>query len=245
MMMLIDGAPRLSLTRIKRGQKIRSDGSSHKNILNRRKNKRPNTKRIKKKRVRFDLIEKTSVRYFPKVSNEEGKDIWHSKYEYALFVLNWKLYPNEPMKPRSFLHSLWQIKDTPETMRMEDHQSFQPEAKDERQKTRECLLDAYEPGATKHDQLAQLSISMTAKHRDQARLCGSLNEKEVEADQEQAPSVEEVRRRDPPIAPKDRQPKDEQADALSFLSQYVDSIVEDWDRAAALWSEGCASDVKQ
>mmetsp|Transcript_16666 Transcript_16666/g.40621 ORF Transcript_16666/g.40621 Transcript_16666/m.40621 type:complete len:245 (-) Transcript_16666:264-998(-) len=241
-MMLIDGASRLSLTR-KRGQfgnsntnsNSSSSPSSSRRLLLKQKQKQKNKKPTKKS-VRFDMTRRSSVRSFPKASKEEAEHIWHSNYDYPFFVLNWKYYPHEPMEPRSFLDTLWQINNTPETMRMEDYQCFQPQEQPKRQQIRDTVLNAYENASSfRSDAVAPLAASMTAEHRRQAQVCGALNEKEVQdylhsSSSSSSSQGDEIM--DSSSSSSKKSQHQQQADAMTYLSEYVDSIIH---RTAALW----------
>src|SRR5210317_151457 len=100
-MMLIDGAPRLSLTSQRRRRGFKVSGKNN-NSKTSSKNK-TRRKRKAKKRVCFDMVNKTCVVKTPKARKEDHEHLWHSNIDYGFFALNWKYYPHEPMAPRSFL----------------------------------------------------------------------------------------------------------------------------------------------
>ncbi|CAJ1946556.1 unnamed protein product [Cylindrotheca closterium] len=240
-MMLIDGASRLSLTTRKRGPMKALGSSNSSNSSNTTSNKsrrrlllsrqQKKHKRLKKS-VRFDLTHKTRARSFQKVSQEEAEHIWHSSYDYSFFVLNWKYYPHEPMEPRSFLDMLWQTNNTPETMRMEDYQCFQPKEQPKRQKIRDSLLNTYYENFGSGTEMARLSTSITAEHKRQAQVCAALNEQEIQTYLYGSTRDELMESKDNNNIKSGDPQQQQQQDAMTFVSQYVDSIIH---RTAALW----------
>lgn len=105
-------------------------------------------------------------------------------------------------------------------MRMEDFQCFQPQEQPKRTKIRETFLQACAStsSSTTLESLASLSIAMTTEHKRQAQICGALNEQEVQdylhSSQEENNSSQAT-----------KSLQDQQADAMTFLSDYVDSIL--------------------
>jgi hypothetical protein len=232
--MWVDGVPRLSL--MSKSQTAANTNTNSSNISiststatntnristlrlrwSKNNNRSKNPNKIKKKRVRFAMSSNTTHR-IPMPRNKESS--WYTPYDYSFFILNWKYRRNEPMESRHFMDVLWQVKDTPESERTEDYQSFLPGAHVRRQKIRKALLLNYDHDK-KHDHLAPISLSLSLKHRQQAHKCATLCAKEVLQDSP-SPRVVIIR-------------QEESSDPTSVISEYVDSIFHDWN-PMNLWS---------
>jgi hypothetical protein len=185
-------------------------------------NRSKDTDKVKKKRVRFAMSSTTTHR-IPMPRNKEAS--WYTPYDYSFFILNWKYRPNEPMESRHLMDVLWQVKDTPESERTEDYQSFLPGAHVRRQKIRKAILLNYDHHK-KHDHLAPISLSLSLKDRQQAHKCATLCAKEVLLLQQHPPS--------PPV-PVVVIRQEESSDPTSIISEFVDSIFHDWN-PMNLWS---------